>query len=100
MLRKYPALSVVSCVGLVCCLAEKWTVVPAAACCIGLALLHVMAAHTELVSSRPLQKQRSRKDRGLTMLSVSCCVLTTLFHEISVKSKNKFVGKPDSRWEF
>lgn len=100
MLRKYLVTSDVSCVGLVCCLAEKWAVVAPTACRTGVALLHLMGAHTELVSSRPLQKQGSRKDYGITMLSVSCCLLTTLFHEISVKSKNKFVGKPVLRQEF
>jgi len=60
--RKYPVTSDVSCVGLVCCLAERWAVVAPTACCIGVALLHLMGMQTELVSSRPLEKQGTRKD--------------------------------------
>lgn len=90
----------VSCVGLVCSLVEKWAVVALIAFCIGVALLHLTDAHTELVSNRCLQKQGSRKDYGIIMLSVSSCPLTTLFHEISGKSTIKFVGKPVLRQDF
>lgn len=89
VLRKPPVPADVGCVGLLCCLTENQAAAVPMACCIGAALSHLMGAHTELISSRPQQKQGSRKDYMITKLSISLS-----FDIISLKYRNKFVGKP------